>query len=327
MPLIDWINKLLGMTEDEAAALPKKVKVDVVGLKPPEPSTLTDPLGFLTEEPFRYQISLRTDAGLVRDNNEDRGFYWIPADEDAFRHQGCLAIVADGMGGALAGEVASEMAVSIIPKSFYSSTLTPAVALKEALEEANRQIYQAAQKDPNLRGMGTTCVAVALRAKLAYISWIGDSRIYLVRGNGIYALTEDHSVVFELVKQGVLTREQARQHEDRNVLSISMGGRPEVTASYSQQPLELQAGDRIILCSDGLHDLIEEAGILGMVKSAKPEIATQALVDSAKVQGGYDNITVAVIEVLPPQPVSVAEAPKRSSDTTEETLIPVGDAQ
>jgi protein phosphatase len=216
------------------------------------------------------------------------------------------------------------MAVTIIPKAYYSSTKTPTLALKEALEEASRQIHQAARKDPALSGMGTTCVAVVLRAKVAYIAWIGDSRIYLVRENGIYALTEDHSVVFELVKQGVITREQARHHEERNVLSISMGGRPEVTASYTQQPLELHVGDRIVLCSDGLHDLIEEPGILGMVKNAKPEVASQALVDSAKALGGHDNITVAIVEVLAPVP---AESPQpKKSDTTEETLIPVGDA-
>ncbi len=173
---------------------------------------------------LRLVISLQTDPGLVRTNNEDRGFYSCPTDPDVAAQKGTLVIVADGMGGAAAGEVASGMAVNLIPKSYLASMLEPGLALKTALEEANREIHRAAQADESLRGMGTACVALALRRHEAHAAWVGDSRLYLFRDDRFYQLSEDHTVVGEMVRNGMLTREEARNHEDRNV-ALDVSGR------------------------------------------------------------------------------------------------------
>src|SRR5262249_50091050 len=131
-----------------------------------------------------------------------------------------------------------------------------------SLEFTSQEIHTAAQKDPELRGMGTTGVVLVVRRAEAYMAYVGDSRLYMVRAGEISQLTEDHSIVFELVRQGVLTREQARIHEDRNLLSLSMGVRPEITASFWERPMAVRDGDKFVLCTDGLHDSVDDSQIL-----------------------------------------------------------------
>src|ERR1035438_1345399 len=187
-------------------------------------------------------ICLQTDLGAVRTNNEDRCVYQRPSDPEVAAAKGIVVIVADGMGGASAGEVASEMAIKVIPEAYYRSPKVPALALKEAVEFASAEIHRTAQSDPALRGMGTTCVAMAILLPEVFVAYVGDSRIYLLRDNSFYQLTEDHTVVFEMVRKGILTRDQARNHEERNVLSLSMGGRAEITASYWENPMIVRDG-------------------------------------------------------------------------------------
>jgi len=243
------------------------------------------------------EISLQSDMGIVRANNEDRGIYQHPSDPEIAARKGTLILVADGMGGASAGEVASEMAVRIIPDLYYNSPKAPALALKEALEEASSEIHRAAQSDPELRGMGTTCVAMAVIPPEAFVAYVGDSRLYLLRDGSFYQLTEDHTVVGELVRNGMITRDQARNHEERNVLSLSLGGRPEITASFWDKPMIVRAGDRFLACTDGLHDLVSDAEMQAIIADAPPDAAVHNLIEAAKGHGGHDNITAALIQV------------------------------
>ena len=246
-------------------------------------------------------ICLQTDLGVVRTNNEDRCVYQRPSDPEVAAAKGILVIVADGMGGALAGEVASEMAIKIIPEAYYRSPKVPALALKEAVEFASAEIHRTAQSDPALRGMGTTCVAMAILLPGVFVAYVGDSRIYLLRDNNFYQLTEDHTVVFEMVRKGILTRDQARHHEERNVLSLSMGGRPEITAAYWENPMIARYGDRFLLCSDGLHDLVGDSEMQAIVAASPAHQAVPNLIEAARRNGGHDNITAALVNVFIPE--------------------------
>jgi len=130
---------------------------------------------------------------------------------------------------------------------------------------------------------------------------VGDTRLYLLRDDGFYQLTEDHTVVGEMVRKGIITHEQARNHEERNVLSLSMGGRPEITASYWEKPMVLRGGDRLLVCSDGLHDLVGDFEMQAIIAVTPTHPAVQNLIDAAKRNGGHDNITVALVHVVVPK--------------------------
>ena len=164
-----------------------------------------------------------SDVGCVRDLNEDRGRVVQPADDAERARRGVLAIVADGMGGHSAGEVASELAIAAVHRAYYESEGEPMEALAAALATANREIFAAASAEKKLEGMGTTCVALAVCNDHAHAASVGDSRIYLLRGGGIYQMTADDSAVGAMVAQGLLTREEARHHTDRNVILRALG--------------------------------------------------------------------------------------------------------
>jgi serine/threonine protein phosphatase PrpC len=321
-------KKLLNINQSEpkqtvqeaAAALaePSDRPTDAAQQEAAEPGVSIAPPARATREismpaELSLKICLQSDVGLVRTNNEDRGFYTLPPDSDVAGRKGTLVVVADGMGGASAGEVAAELAIRLIPDAYYGSPDEPGVALKRALELASSEIYSASQGDPGLRGMGTTCVALVLRQSEAFMAYVGDSRLYLLREGQFYQLTDDHSVVYEMVRQGLLTREQARTHEERNVLSLSMGGRPEISASGWDEPMSLREGDRFLLCSDGLHDLVSDERMQLIVGEFPPEEATLRLIEAAKEGGGHDNITAAIVQVYnaaiasPPEPRGTRE--------------------
>ncbi len=270
---------------------------DVAAQQPPGTAkvAVTSDASHESVEVLQLEIFLQTDPGSVRTNNEDRCFYKRPGDPTLAASKGTLVIVADGMGGAAGGEVASEMAIRTIPDLYYNSTKAPALAVKESLETASSEIYRAAQADPELRGMGTTCVAVAILIPQVFVAYVGDSRLYLLREGGFYQITEDHTIVGDMVRKGILTREQARTHEERNVLSLSLGGRPEIQASYLEEPMTLLPGDRLLLCSDGLHDLISDLEMQSIVAASPVQDAVQGLINAANREGGHDNITAALI--------------------------------
>lgn len=236
-----------------------------------------------------------TNAGKVRKNNEDSLLTGDGRDEALFA-------VADGIGGFEAGEVASRIAVGVLEE------LEPKGSLEEAVREANRRILAAARGDGKLSGMGTTVVAARFFVKgangpgagayggaSAEISHVGDSRAYLLRGGELAPVTEDHSLVAELVRSGDLTRAQASEHPQKNLITRALGAEDEVQVDTAVLPI--QPEDRILLCSDGLTDMVPEAKVGELLAAPSPEEAARALVKAALDAGGADNVTVVVVDV------------------------------
>ncbi len=244
----------------------------------------------------RYVAASRTDPGCHRELNED-SLRVVQPDAEKLAQKGLLAIVADGMGGHQSGEVASALAVEIVSREYYARSGSAQECLAEAFEEANREIRRQSNSRQALGGMGTTCTALALVGREAWAAHVGDSRIYLVRGDAIYRMTEDHSAVMDLVKKGILSVEQARRHGDRNVLLRAMGHHDELEADVWPVQFPPRAGDRFVLCSDGLHDPVDDTEIRDAVLKMEPEEACADLVRLARERGGYDNISVVVVKV------------------------------
>jgi protein phosphatase len=246
---------------------------------------------------FIVSASSMSDAGCVRESNEDYCTVVHPADPDVFEHKGVLIVVADGVGGSQAGEVASRAAVECITRSYYESSEDPHKALARAFEEANQEIYRLSQLRSDFIGMGTTGTALALRGQVAYSAHVGDSRLYLVRSRSIYQMTEDHSIVKELVKQGTLTPEEARHHPDRNLIFRALGNHATVKVASWEQALPVRVGDCFVLCSDGLYDTVTDDEICEAAQQTHTAAACEVLVSTARLRGGRDNITVAIARV------------------------------
>ena len=234
---------------------------------------------------------LQSDVGCVRPGNEDAGKIVFTDDGN----RGLLVVLADGMGGHEAGEVASQTAVETIAKVYPQAKGTPGEALEYAFRQANETIWTLAAKNPAMTGMGTTCTALALLGKKAWAAHVGDSRLYLVRGGDIHQLSEDHTMVMELVRQGLLSVEEARHHENRNVLLRAMGTEAELQLMRWPEPMNVRQGDVFVLCSDGLHDLVKDEEMKAVAYGAPPKVACRKLVRMARERGGNDNITVAVV--------------------------------
>ena len=248
---------------------------------------------------FDADVSMVTDVGCVRELNEDSGTYVQPDDQEVLKSKGLLVVVADGMGGHSAGEVASGLAVKVVSRVYYENGGDPRSALVDAFHTANKAIYKTAEKDSSKSGMGTTCTALVIQNGTAISAHIGDSRIYLVREGSIYLMTEDHSAVMEMVKAGLITLSQARHHPEKNVILRAMGSHPEVEVTTWQEPFPVRAGDRFLLCSDGLYDHVEDEEIKQIVVLSEPQTACENLIALAKERGGHDNITVGIVRLNP----------------------------
>lgn len=236
----------------------------------------------------------KTDTGIVRSNNEDIFF----VDE----RRGLL-VVADGMGGHAAGEVASNMAVSIISEHLlgrqkffgtYNNSYSPSTNnLNSALRLANLAIFEAAESTPQLHGMGTTVAAALICGNRLSIAHIGDSRVYLVRSGNIEQLTDDHSVVNEQVNRHLITREDAANSTTKNYLTRAVGISEEVEADLSE--LTLLNGDILVLCTDGLSNMITDEIMMEIISFAEePAAICDLLINKANANGGKDNITAVI---------------------------------
>ena len=256
---------------------------------------------------FEIAASVQTDKGCVREINEDSGRMVRPSDPALLAAKGTLVVVADGMGGHSAGEVASQMAADVVSRVYYEARARPGEALGHAVAEANRRIHAAAAADESKQGMGTTCTALALCGGRGFAAHVGDSRLYMLRAGQLDQLSEDHSAVNEMVKLGIITKEQARTHEDKNVILRALGTSPEVEVSVLE-PFPVREGDRYLLCSDGLHDLVLEDEIASVLTEAEDiHAAGERLIALAKERGGHDNITVGIIAIMP-EGTAAAEA-------------------
>lgn len=229
-----------------------------------------------------------TDPGKVRQNNEDSLLVGDGRDETLF-------VVADGIGGFEAGEVASRIAVDVMRE------MAPGDPFEAAIREANHRILDAAQRDERFSGMGTTVVAVRFsgtRAEpVAEVAHVGDSRAYLLRNGELKPVTEDHSLVAELVRSGDLTRAQASNHPQKNLITRALGADEDVQVDTGVFPVE--AGDRVVLCSDGLSDMVPEDRIEQILVESReePETPARRLLSAALDAGGADNITIVVVDV------------------------------
>lgn len=245
----------------------------------------------------------RTDCGPVRDNNEDA----LTLDPKAG-----IFVVADGMGGHAAGEVASDMAVRAIHHILLGTSnpdetsivsdvkdLDAGAIMRErlryAMNQASIQIRREADANPSRRGMGTTAVALVIDAGQAHVAHVGDSRAYLFRAGALERLTRDHTVVQNEIDQGRLTPEQARRLPHRNILYQSVGFLGPVEPDTSSRPT--QAGDLFVLCSDGMTDVLDDEAIAQVMGAHAPDMLADALTEAALDAGAEDNVTVAVVVV------------------------------
>lgn len=245
---------------------------------------------------LRLDPAQLTDVGRKRPHNEDNMAYVIPKDPVIMGKQGALFIVADGMGGHAAGEVASEIAVDTVSNVYYQedSDEAPSLLLK-AIKRANALIYQRAAENMLRSGMGTTCVATIMRGNTAYFANVGDSRAYFIRNGQIKRVSQDHSWVEEQVRAGLLSEEQARSHAQRNVITRCLGTQSDVDVDIFYE--KLQEGDIILLCSDGLSGLVNDEELCSIVQQYPPQESVYHLVERANENGGPDNITVIVVRV------------------------------
>jgi protein phosphatase len=232
--------------------------------------------------------------GHVRPTNQDSVFFTRrPCDGGGY---GAFALIADGMGSVEGGSVASKIASQTIPQLYLKSRGDPPKELRKAIEAASGEIYRRSQKEPSLAGMGTTCVALDVNPPGAWAAWVGDSRLYLIREHQIYQLSEDHSVVKELVRRGLLTAEAASEHEERNLVTRVLGGRRVEVAVWTK-PFPVRSGDRFLLSTDGLHDTLSDLEMLSILTNGSVESACLGLVRAADQKGGHDNISAVLVEI------------------------------
>ena len=233
---------------------------------------------------MRYVWATATHKGMVRDKNEDSVFPTSSGEST----DDVLAIVADGMGGHVAGEVASRIAIN----AAASSDLGPT----DRVAAGNRAIREEVARDPGLEGMGTTMTLLKVEDDIATIAHIGDSRAYLLRDGELQQVTEDHTVAAEYVAQGQLSPEQAASHPQRHMLVRTLGLTRFV--NVDEVKLDLAPGDRVLLCSDGLTEMVRNETIGKILADGAPDEVVWNLVETANDAGGVDNITVVVVEAL-----------------------------
>jgi serine/threonine protein phosphatase PrpC len=239
-----------------------------------------------------------SDPGQVRELNED--YFGTPETMeislDLVEQKGRLYAVADGMGGHAAGEVASQQAIFTLFREYYASPCAEIVKrMAEAIEAANVEVHAQASSDRAKTGMGTTLVAAVLKGDDLYVANVGDSRAYLVREQSIEQITKDHSWVNEQVQAGIITEQEAREHLYRNIITRSLGTKPNVDIDFFQR--KVHPGDVLVLCCDGLSNEVEDTEITRIVSATDPQEAVQKLIDLANQRGGPDNITAIVVKI------------------------------
>ncbi len=264
--------------------------------------------GVERERMGKLLAGVATHAGRVRDQNEDEVSLSEPGSERAVSH-GFLIAVADGMGGHERGEVASKLAIETLFANFYAAgngdgATDTVVMLQQAFKNANSRIMEEAINGESGGSMGTTMVAAAVVGDNLTVANVGDSRAYLVRAEQATQITRDHSLVAEQVAGGVMTEDEARLSNYRNIITRALGHRPKVEVDVFE--IRLLPEDRVVLVSDGVHGSVEPADVATLVLQKSPQEASQALIDLALEQGSTDNVTAAVVMF---EPAAVAVEP------------------
>jgi serine/threonine protein phosphatase PrpC len=254
----------------------------------------------------RLEFAARSDVGEVRVVNQDAVYVGLTPN-------GALALVADGMGGHQSGEVASQRARDTLVQALARPQPRLPSTLARAVQRANLDLHAYASANPESFGMGTTLTFVLLDDPVALVGHVGDSRAYLIREGTITQLTRDHSWVADRLRQGLLSPEEARRHGWRNVLTNALG--PNLTFTFELSHVHVRAGDRLLVCSDGLSGVLGDAALLEAATKHPAEAAVAALIDRAKARGSPDNITAALLVVGSAEP-----KPKRYTLPKERTL-------
>jgi len=245
---------------------------------------------------------LLSDVGKKRLHNEDSCIFCAPQDMALLYDRGLLFAVADGMGGASAGELASRLALHTLIEEYYAEkTGVIPERLTESLQAANSRIFAEAEKNPEFRGMGTTVSAVVIHGSSAYVGQVGDSRVYLKRTERkIFQITDDHSLVAEQVRNGYISVQEARNHSLKNLITRAVGIKDTVDSDLFS--LRLQEGDLILICSDGLSNMLDDNEISSVLTSESVQSAVRVLIGKALAKGGSDNITAVLLRVAKEPP-------------------------
>ena len=234
-----------------------------------------------------------TDVGRRREMNQD----YVYATGQPIGPFPNLLVVADGMGGHKAGDFASKFTVEVVKREIAGSrSRKPEKVMHDAIQVANRELIRVASRDVKLEGMGTTLVVATVIGDTLYFANIGDSRLYLIDDN-IKQLSKDHSLVEEMVRLGGIKAEYARNHPDKNIISRAMGVKDEAEADFYE--FRIKRGDKILMCTDGLSNMVEDEDMFGLVKGSRDVVeAVQMLIDRANSNGGRDNIGVVLAEPI-----------------------------
>ena len=239
------------------------------------------------------KIDGKTDIGLERSSNQDGFRMGILSENSAY-----YAVVCDGMGGANGGNIASDMALSVISEDIINnyredmSSSSVKLLLKTSVFNANTRIYEKSLEETSLYGMGTTVVALLIIGDTAHFAHVGDSRAYIIN-NKITQITKDHSVVQTLIEKGKLSQTQARVHPDKNIITRALGVDDTVVIDYNE--LDITPDDTLLMCTDGLTNFVEDSVIFDLVKKMNEDVDASVLIDKANQNGGGDNITAVLL--------------------------------
>jgi PPM family protein phosphatase len=244
------------------------------------------------------KVVIQSDLGNIRTNNEDNAVFFKIADEKILQEKGYLLMVADGMGGHQAGEVASGMSVDIICKEYFRQNNDGAVEknLARAFSFANKKIFELSSQNRAYQGMGTTCTVLIVIDQSVYYGQVGDSRAYVLKNNLFLRITEDQTYVQELVNSGDITPEEAEVHPKRNILTNAMGTKPDLRIETGKCDFSFEQGDKLLLCSDGLYDYLKDGELAEALDHMPLQEAASHMIAEAKKRGGHDNITVLLAE-------------------------------
>ena len=236
-----------------------------------------------------------SDTGVRRKNNEDNILFIKPRDEQSYKSKGCLAIVCDGMGGHNFGEIASKIAIDEVSQHYYNNTGKVDKVLKKALAAAHLGIVKMAQQDNKFKNMGTTCTAAVIIGETVHIGHVGDSRAYLISKKEIKQLTEDHTYVNHLYKTGVISKQQANNHPEKNIVTMVLGTQGSLNPAMYCYENVLIDSRFLLLCSDGLNEYVSDEELKEIVFKYEKVKAAETLINMAKLRGGHDNISVVIV--------------------------------
>ncbi len=265
------------------------------------------------------KLGAKTDLGRVRENNEDKFDFYEPEDPAVLATKGSFYAVADGMGGHSAGQIACEMTLKTVIQAYYANPSADLEAsLRHAIEEANSVVYETAQAIAERQGMGTTLTAAVVREGQLTVAQVGDSRAYLLRSGKLDQITDDHSWVAEQVRLGIMTQEEALSSPFRNIITRSVGTAQTVEPDIHTLPLE--AGDSLLICSDGLSGYLEPPELTEILGRHSPSVAAMHLIDEANRLGGRDNITALVLAVRALTPLSEGAPGEEAQNSSAEEV-------